>query len=93
MTQRNKTIAFFAQLTKELREEVCLRAIAASRLAIEAESSDITVNTNKHDRVRLLHVFVDPNAASLWTDAYSPMERSVLDCASLQLRKSLKLLG
>lgn len=36
-------------------------------------------NTNKDDRCRLIHLFALPDASSLWTKAYTPLERSTLD--------------
>ncbi len=77
--QRNKTVLFWNTLSADVKTAVSNRAIVNANTALNNEGGNTVENTNKHDRARLLHVFVDPCCAETWVRALSPMVRAELD--------------
>jgi len=56
--------------------KVCVEKDLANDNAEEANRASIT---NKHDKARLLHLCVDPTAATLWSEALCEKDRMQLD--------------
>mmetsp|Transcript_19960 Transcript_19960/g.33409 ORF Transcript_19960/g.33409 Transcript_19960/m.33409 type:complete len:223 (-) Transcript_19960:953-1621(-) len=78
VTQQNKTKQFFLLLTPEVRTRVATAAQNSQNEATVTEANR-TQLTTKDDRARLLHLYVDPAAQGLWTEAYGVMDRVTLD--------------
>lgn len=86
--QRAAIIAAWEGLAKEKKDEIT-EQIQSSAVAIinstivengsTTPGQQIVQATNKHDKVRLMHIFVDPSFAMTWSSAHRPKERPALD--------------
>lgn len=76
--QKNKSQDFFQQLPSAVQQSVINYVECLEKKEAELDSSR-SENTNKHDRVRLIHLWMAPSAQTHWTAALSPLPRAVLD--------------
>lgn len=91
---RSVVVATWTDLAKEKKEEIVTKVrtntvailnaatAAAGNGAVgggEASAQHISTMTNKHDRARLLHIFVDPSFAMTWSSAHQTKDRPALD--------------
>ena len=79
--QKNKVTEFFNNQSEAIRVAVSNSALAAEADAV-AEAQQNAGSTNKHDRARLLHLFVYPPAQLHWNKSVTPLERQELDVSS-----------
>jgi hypothetical protein len=77
-TKKNKTIAFWQQLTPTVRERLLMEATQQGRRDGEEERQRQAITT-KHDQARLFHLRVDTAAHADWCDALREKNRLELD--------------
>jgi len=76
--QKNKVKDFFNKLTIPVQQCVVNHCLELERQQVDLESTR-SENTSKHDRARLIHLWMAPSAQTHWTHALSPLPRLVLD--------------
>ena len=76
--QKNKMRAYFVNLEPAIQQAVNVRAEAAA-VRDNVQETRMSAQTNKNDRARLLHVFTDPLAYTMWRAAFTPLNRLELD--------------
>ena len=76
--QKNKATEFFNVQSEAIKVAVNTAALEFEREAV-AETQRNAESTNKHDRARLLHLYVYPGAQVHWSQAATPLTRQELD--------------
>jgi len=56
-----------------------ITADGVGREDVPVNDGVINANTTKHDRARLLHIFVEPRLIETWSLAHQVMDRATLD--------------
>lgn len=72
--QRKKVVQVWKDLPQETKDALMKKICSAGPPAI-----NISQNTNKNDRARLLHLFCDPSHTARWTAAIQVKDRLTLD--------------
>ena len=73
-SQLNKVVSFVASLNDEDRERLFEKAIENSVQANIVTNSR-QQETNKHDKCRLIHLFVEAECQANWTRTLTPLDR------------------
>ena len=74
-----KTLAYWDKLNKTLKGKILAEALNQST-DLASVASSRGADTTKHDRCRLLHLYVVcPPAQADWSAAYTPINRAQLD--------------
>jgi len=76
--KRNKCKAFWDAQSVPVQTEM-VADVNALESSIRESENKRNANTNRQDRCRLMHLFVDAEMQTLWTKALSPLEREDLD--------------